>query len=115
MCSQECEHGTLGSVRHGSKRYFSVTTECRASTGFIMRPKRVYPLPAPYDPQGIAAAAWRLFNVWAGAFPLPAAGALHLGTAELHLPARRHRRIDHSRRPMLRARSFSRTRAVVEL
>src|ERR1017187_166301 len=91
-----------------------------ASTGFIMRPKRVSARPAPYDPQGIAAAAWRLFNVWAGdvwagALLLGTAGALDHRTAELHLPTRRRRRIGHSRGPMLRARSFPRTRTVVEL
>src|ERR1022692_5288969 len=85
-----------------------------ASTGFIMRPERVCARPAPYDPQGIAAAAWRLFNVWAGALLLGTAGALDHRTAELHLPARRRRRIDHSRGPMLRTRSFPRTRTVVE-
>jgi len=80
-----------------------------------MRPERVCARPAPYDPKGIAAAAWRLFNVWAGDLPLVAAGALDDGSAELHLSTRSHRRIGHSRGPILRARSFPRTRTVVEL
>src|ERR1019366_6412718 len=46
---------------------------------------------------------------------LGTAGALDHRTAELHLPTRRRRRIGHSRGPMLRARSFPRTRTVVEL